>query len=48
MPTFFQFALGGVTINNFIKQQKNRDMGNNLMRWIGTNLGRPNIERIRE
>ena len=37
--TFFQFAMGVVSVNNFLKQLNVNDMKSNLIRWIGANMG---------
>ena len=34
VPTFFQFTLGAISINSFVKQLDINDMRNNLLRWI--------------
>jgi len=39
IPTFFQFVLGGITMNNFVKQLNVNDMKNNIIRWIGAIMG---------
>jgi len=33
-PTFFQVALGGIAVNNFVKQLNVDDMKKNIIRWI--------------
>ena len=44
--TFFQFALGGITVFNYIKNLEDmKDIGIFLKRWIGVNADRPRVEK---
>lgn len=38
-PTFFQFAMGGISVNGFLKQLNVSDMKNNMIRWMGAIIG---------
>tara|TARA_R110000850_G_scaffold32285_7_gene88880 strand:+ start:5589 stop:5804 length:216 start_codon:yes stop_codon:yes gene_type:complete len=38
-PTFFQYAMGLMSVNNFLKKLNVSDMKNNIIRWIGANMG---------
>jgi hypothetical protein len=38
-PTFFQVAMGGISVNSFVKQLNVNDMKNNIIRWIGVVMG---------
>lgn len=38
-PTFFQFAMGGISVNGFLKQLNVNDMKNNMIRWAGAIMG---------
>jgi hypothetical protein len=41
-PTFFQFAVGGITVFNYIKNLEDmKDIGIFLKRWVGVNAGSP-------
>ncbi|ANE51089.1 hypothetical protein SY85_11835 [Flavisolibacter tropicus] len=37
--TFFQFAMGVISINNFMKQLNVNDMKNNIIRWVRASMG---------
>ena len=40
-PTFFQFALGTISSFGFINNLKKHDMENNILQWVGANVGSP-------
>ncbi len=43
---FFQFALGGITVYNYIKNLEDmNDIGIFLKRWIGVNADRPKVKK---
>ena len=39
VPTFFQFGMGGISVNGFLKQLNVNDMKDNILRWAGAIMG---------
>lgn len=37
-PTFFQYAMGVISVNGFLKQLNVNDMKNSIIRWYGANM----------
>lgn len=38
-PTFFQFVMGIISVNGFVKQLKVKNMKNNIIRWKWASMG---------
>ncbi len=41
LPSFFQFVMAVISLCGLINNLKKYDMGNNILLWVGANMGRP-------